>query len=53
REPSRGLHRRPTPIFCEGLTCVRVDGYGNPEGTRKLTGGNPLEGLHRRPTPIF
>ncbi|CAL9769290.1 unnamed protein product [Musa acuminata subsp. burmannicoides] len=23
------------------------------EGTRKLTGGNPLEGLHRRPTPIF
>ncbi|KAJ8456196.1 hypothetical protein OPV22_034733 [Ensete ventricosum] len=24
-----------------------------PEGTRKLTGGNPLEGLHRRPTPIF
>ena len=32
---------------------MRVDGCGNPEGTRKLTGGNPLEGLHRRPTPIF
>ncbi len=32
---------------------MRVDGCGNPEGTRKLTGGNSLEGLHRRPTPIF
>lgn len=32
---------------------MRVDGCENPEGARKLTGGNPLEGLHRRPTPIF
>ena len=32
---------------------MRVDGCGNPEGARKLTGGNPPAGLHRRPTPIF
>jgi hypothetical protein len=32
---------------------VRVDGCENPEGARKLTGGNPPGGLHRRPTPIF
>lgn len=32
---------------------MRVRGFGNPLGIRKLTGEMPLGGVHRRPTLIF
>ena len=45
------------PVLKHGprsLTCVRVGGFVNPRGARKLTGEiPPSRGVHRRPTLSF